>query len=580
MFFFLLFLSLIFPSVVLANENYSVKEILNYQVDDAGLASVKHQIQITNLKADTYLQGYSLNIAGYYIDNFKASDGNHNILEEIKSEDNHYQIKLKLDRPKVGSGQENNLQLSYNIKNFAKHKGKTWEIVVPQISDNLSSEVSLHVPENFGPLSFSSVPVDFKNDNGQNLITFTRLPGKANLIILGNYQLFDFKLRYFLKNNHSSPAKTEIAIIPDTHSQAVFYRQIEPSPQNIRPDADGNWLAEYQLKAGQELNITASGQVKTGLNLTSSLTDPNPYLTEQTFWPVSDSKIISISQTLSGPKSTYNYVVDNLDYNYDRYNSSVGRLGALAAVDDPKNALCTEFTDLFITLARNQKIPSREIQGFAYTNNPKMKPVGNEGEILHAWPEYYDFSKEQWIAIDPTWGKTTGGIDYFDKLDLNHITFVTHGLSSQNPLPPGAYPNPDGTKSIEIEFAKEEIISEQPLPQVSLSKNQLVLENPTPNAIKGLYVSIPKLNYTHNLDIILPYSTSTLSLPKIKFWETLSPNYQNINIVLKNSEDRQSGTNLLYLPHFINLAILIILGLIILALGGIIITSRKYEKNS
>ncbi len=581
MFLFLIFLSLLFPQPLLANDNYSIKEIINYNIDHSGQATVNHQIQITNLNSETYLQGYELSISGYQIDKLSASDGTNNILDEFHSDDYHHQIKLKLNHPKVGLNQQNNLNLNYHIKDFAKHKGKTWEIVVPQISDNSSSEINISTPDSFGPLSFASIPVTFKNESSQNLISFTQHPNtKTNLIILGNYQLFDFKLRYFLKNNHSSPAMAEIAIIPDTHNQAVFYRQIDPPPQNIYPDADGNWLATYQLKAGQELNIIASGQVKTGLNLGSSLANPEPYLRDQTFWPVSDPKLATISQNLSGPKSTYDYVINTLDYNYDRFNSSVGRLGALTAIDDPKNALCTEFTDLFITLARQQKIPAREIQGFAYTNNPKMKPVGDEGDILHAWPEYYDSSKQQWVAIDPTWGKTTEGIDYFDNLDLNHITFVTHGLDSQQPLPPGAYPPLDGSKSIEITFAKEELISQQPLPQVSLKNNQLLLENPTPNIIKGLHLSIPNLNYTHNLDTILPYSTSSLPLPKMSFWKTLSPDYQKIKVILKNSEDRQSNTNLLYLPHFINLGTLIILSLIILTLGGIIITSKKYEKIS
>ena len=66
----------------------------------------------------------------------------------------------------------------------------------------------------------------------------------------------------------------------------------------------------------------------------------------------------------------------------------------------------------------------------------------------------------------------------------------------------------------------------------------------------------------------------------MSFWKTLSPDYQKIKVILKNSEDRQSNTNLLYLPHFINLGTLIILSLIILTLGGIIITSKKYEKIS
>ncbi|NCC70435.1 hypothetical protein EOM09_02540, partial [bacterium] len=41
----------------------------------------------------------------------------------------------------------------------------------------------------------------------------------------------------------------------------------------------------------------------------------------------------------------------------------------------PNSSICTDFTDLFITLARAKGIPAREVQGFAYTNNSKIKPI-------------------------------------------------------------------------------------------------------------------------------------------------------------------------------------------------------------
>ncbi len=58
-------------------------------------------------------------------------------------------------------------------------------------------------------------------------------------------------------------------------------------------------------------------------------------------------------------------------------------------------------------------------------------------DVLHAWPEYYDESKKTWIMIDPTWGNTTHGMDYFSSLDFEHITFVIKGLSSTYPVPAG-----------------------------------------------------------------------------------------------------------------------------------------------
>jgi hypothetical protein len=60
-------------------------------------------------------------------------------------------------------------------------------------------------------------------------------------------------------------------------------------------------------------------------------------------------------------------------------------------------------------------------------------------DILHSWPEYWDDTLQTWVPIDPTWGNTTGGIDYFNKLDLNHIVFAYHGASSTTPYPAGSY---------------------------------------------------------------------------------------------------------------------------------------------
>ncbi len=73
--------------------------------------------------------------------------------------------------------------------------------------------------------------------------------------------------------------------------------------------------------------------------------------------------------------------------------------------------------------------------------------------MLHAWPEYYDKEKGHWTAVDPTWGNTTGGVDYFTMFDFNHIVFAIHGVSSSQPLPAGFYreSGKEG-KDVSVEF--------------------------------------------------------------------------------------------------------------------------------
>jgi hypothetical protein len=76
-------------------------------------------------------------------------------------------------------------------------------------------------------------------------------------------------------------------------------------------------------------------------------------------------------------------------------------------------------------------------------------------DVLHSWPEYWDSELGVWIGVDPTWGHTTGGIDYFEKLDLKHFTFAIHGLHDNKPYAAGSYklgPNPQ--KDVYVRFGQ------------------------------------------------------------------------------------------------------------------------------
>ena len=97
-----------------------------------------------------------------------------------------------------------------------------------------------------------------------------------------------------------------------------------------------------------------------------------------------------------------------------------------------------EFTDLFIALVRAAGIPARELDGYAHTSNTALRPLTLTKDILHAWPEYWD-DRRGWVMVDPTWENTTGGVDYFNKFDLNHFVFAVKGSSSEMPVPAGSY---------------------------------------------------------------------------------------------------------------------------------------------
>jgi len=342
---------------------------------------------------------------------------------------------------------------------------------------------------------------------------------------------------------------------------------------------DGNWLAQYEINPGEEIDIIAVGQVKTGINLPQAIKNLENYLLPQKFWPIDDPQIQTLLNKVKTPRSIYDYVISTLNYDFSRV-SNASRLGAIEALNNPQSALCTEFTDLFVTLARASGIPAREIQGFAYSTDQKIKPLSLNNDILHAWPEYYDSNSKSWKATDPTWGKTTSGIDYFNNLDLNHITFVTHGLNSEYPLPAGSYQKDQNTKSVYIDFAKEDLKYEQTFPSLYLKKNKLILQNRSPNSQKNISISSDKISFLKEIDKILPYSSLEIELPKISFLKSLSTKNQKITFTLTSLEGQTQTQSLNYPPHFINLGIFIVLSLIILSISGIIITNLTHEKNT
>lgn len=182
--------------------------------------------------------------------------------------------------------------------------------------------------------------------------------------------------------------------------------------------------------------------------------DRNLFLQEQPYWQVGDSNIRKLALDLKTPQAIFQYVVTHLSYDFSRVAGKQVRVGAQGVLQKPDSAVCLEFTDLFITLARAAGIPAREIDGYGFTQNQKERPLSRVQDILHAWPEYYDDAKQTWVMVDPTWENTTRGVDYFSVLDFDHIAFVIKGVSSTYPIPPGGYKF-DGnfeTKDVTVTF--------------------------------------------------------------------------------------------------------------------------------
>jgi transglutaminase-like putative cysteine protease len=446
------FIWLFNPLKIQASDFYTTIKS-TYTISQEGLANVTLNLSLENKSADTFAHEYRLQFGSDRLKNIRATTATGIALNpNIQTSYHQTIIDVTFTDPTVGKGKINSFNIQYTDPDAAQNIGSVLEIMVPKLEDAVnvdSYEVTLLVPLEFGaPAIISPESHQLSVDPAFTKLVFSsnNLSTQGITAIFGDRQIFSLNLIYELDNSTITPLETQIALPPDTPFQKLYYQNISPPPQNIHLDTDGNWIADYTLeaKASQEVRVNANliTYLKPIVPVPPPTATLSTYLTTQKYWSTTDGIIQSLKPKLTTPKLIYQYLVDNFKYDTTRVdNRSTARLGATAALTDPDHNLCLEFADAFIALARAQGIPARLLVGYAYSENTSLRPLSLVSDVLHAWPEYFDPSTSTWHPIDPTWGNTSGGLDYFTSLDFNHLVFAIQGSSSDRPFPAGYYQN-------------------------------------------------------------------------------------------------------------------------------------------
>ncbi len=571
----LIFLSLIFFGWITsahADDKFYSKHDVKYSYSDLGQAQVSHSISLTNKQTGYYASNYSLTLIGDSPGVVSGHDGVGPLVIKIQTLDPETTVVNIAFNQQV-AGRDQTLRFSLNYTGHpASHNGQVWEINLPRVasSDKIDDfNLELAIPESYGKLAFIS-PSPSRHAGNSYFFTKDQIDNIGVVAAFGNFQTFDFTLNYQLTNPNIKLAKGEIALPADTTYQRLNYQSLDPSPEQLRVDADGNWLASYLVKPDQSLAVIATGQVHllaepTKRLAVSDLSLGQKYLEPTSYWPTQNSQIVALAQKLKTPKAIYRYVVDTLSYDFERApEASTNRKGALGALASPQASVCTEFTDLFITLARATGIPAREVEGYAYTTDTKLRPLSLSDNVFHAWPQYWDSLTSQWVSVDPTWGDTTGGVDYFSKLDFNHFAFVTHGVSDTQPSL--------SAKSAQVKFGvyheflpASATATWQP-PRLffprGANSGQLTITNPSGQAIYNIPVRLSaknaSLTSTPNIDIAVlpPFATQTIPVSFAVPWlPQFAP--KGLTVYLGNATATYNIPESLFLVWEISLGIII-----------------------
>lgn len=432
-----------------------------YTIAKTGGTTITYTIALKNNLANIYATDYTLATSGDHITNVVGRDENDPLTVTTSAQNGVTTIHLDILHPAVGKDKVKTLTLTYQTGDVAEILGGTTTIQIPRLARANEAETYTRIVKIAGyqnaPTLIYPTPNSTTQEDPYVVYTFIGHPNDSLTLLLGSSVTYKLHLTYLLKNTDFTARESELALPPDTPYQHVLLSSIDPVPSEIAVDQDGNWLARYKLKAQDKLTVNAELYVTA--YPTPSQYDPSSHNFEKTlhsrFWNTDASIVADLAGQLKAPLNIYTYLVDNFTYNYSKLSAGTNRLGVIAALTSPSLVLCTEFTDSFVSLARSLNIPAREINGYGYTTSPTLRPQSVATDILHAWPEYYDTNAATWISVDPTWGNTTGGIDYFHKLDFSHIAFVRHGVEDSYPLPAGAYKDSPSQKFIQVEIATD-----------------------------------------------------------------------------------------------------------------------------
>lgn len=385
------------------------------------------------------------------------------------------------------------IKLTYKTHELTNIKGNITSIYVPGVSEQqqftsnengvlteMNFNMKVIVPESApiaSEISPKTILEEFKDKKRIYSINGKDLIGKMGWIQFGNKQFNYFKITQFTpKTDYLIPTElnpltnllsTNIykIVLPrefDENNQKIYYTKINPTPTKIEIDEEGNLIAQFEVPANENSKIVAEGVITMEtlpsqkrnipqINLTNyyelindstkNILDIEKYIESDIYWQKDSTEIITIAENLKSKSNTiedlirnnYNYVINSLEYDYEKVNSENPRLGALTALNI-KSGVCMEYSDLMIAIFRAQGIPART--AFGYGNDPLINTSDNSfntnsvsnSRIGHQWVQIW-IPEYGWLSVDPTWGES--GREYIGP-DLDHILWSTVSNLSKN----------------------------------------------------------------------------------------------------------------------------------------------------
>lgn len=220
---------------------------------------------------------------------------------------------------------------------------------------------------------------------------------------------------YFVAQSDSADLVTSLQITAPTGVLYSYF--IEPGENAVIPftEGDGDYtVVGYQQIQGDQYAALYSETLTVKLeNEFLPFLYPNQYVN---FSPDSEASKLALSMVsedtsdVDALKQIYNYVVNNLSYDYDK--AETVETGYLPDVDETlstKTGICFDYAALTTAMLRSCDIPCK-------------LQIGYTGDIKHAWIDVYirtkgwvtnavSFNGDSWSLMDPTFDSSADSDD-------------------------------------------------------------------------------------------------------------------------------------------------------------------------
>lgn len=179
----------------------------------------------------------------------------------------------------------------------------------------------------------------------------------------------------------------------DRVGQEHLGRRIEPLPDDSGIDEAGRWIG-WRLVPDRERTVEVALQLRLQGAYGQSGPDPTD-LECDTLRPCRDPRFREWAASQGG-RDTLEILqrawetVLGLTYRFDPVDRGAGAAWENGTGD------CSEFSDLFVTLARAAGIPSRSVRGWTDSAGTAVR---------HQWAEGW-IPGRGWMGFDPAWGKS------------------------------------------------------------------------------------------------------------------------------------------------------------------------------